>query len=85
MTEHRDWKIIFISFAALVLLVMVAGGYMLYRLQTGTLFAAPPEVSDNEIIGQKKVVKIMNDTFDKKAAEYEAFQMIVPAEADPSL
>lgn len=85
MQQHRDWKIIFALFALLTALVMIGNSYMLYRLNRGTLFSAPPEVSDMQILNQKKIVRDVNNMFDELATDYATFQAIVPTEIDPSL
>lgn len=82
---HHDWKIMLIVFVFISAIVIFADGYILYKVQNGTLFDAPSVSSDQKIILQKRSVERVIEKFDEKKAELEKFQNISPAEIDPSL
>lgn len=82
---NRDWKIIVISFAFLVLLIACADSYMYFRVYKGDIFTVQDTTDTSLTVVDQKSLTDVTATFETKAKDFETLKGQKPVNVDPSL
>ncbi len=81
----RDWKIMLLTFTALLLAVVFIDGWLLVQIHKGDFFEAEEGAETNQASVNRKTLLDAAGFFEMREKELNAFKTGTSTEIDPSL
>ncbi|MBU2219257.1 hypothetical protein KJ750_00540 [Patescibacteria group bacterium] len=85
---ERDWRIMFVCFLAILIVVLVTSEFLFWKIQTELLLKDDLDIGkegDQTLVIKKDLLKSILDEIEKKKEKYNEVLTIPPSIQDPSL
>lgn len=84
LDPNRDWKVMFVTFCLLTLIILGYGIFNYWKIEQGTFFNTGSENTHVKTSLDTDTLKNIRDSFDQKAVRFQYLKSIRPDVSDPS-
>ena len=85
INPHKHWKILLHVFFIVITLLILFSFYLLYKIKNQQIFKINPESNEATILIDKKLLKKVEESFDKKSTKVQEIKEGLKKYEDPSL